>query len=200
MKKVILFTMGFMLMYSSAFAGVKAIDNFYLTTSGTSYTGDLVNIHSKATDDVVKIDNSGDIFLANALSVSSDVVYYNGIEINTTNTFMGQFTRDISSIGAQAITGVGFTPSKVFFIYHRNSEVEFGSGWMNSAAQRAHYWDSGTSNYYTTSSSAIAIAINDATTDAKAAYTSLDSDGFTVTWAKTGSPTGDAYINYIAFN
>ena len=28
---------------------------------------------------------------------------------------------------------------------------------------------------------------------------SFDADGFTVAWTKTGTPTGDLYMNYIAW-
>lgn len=109
---------------------------------------------------------------------------------------VGSFTRDISLAGAQAITSVGFQPKGIIFFAVVN--VTRRASWvMSDASSTVGIFDNWTGATYNDSSSIYIIA--DSTNFAEGALTSFDSDGFTITWAKTGSPTGTAVVRYIAF-
>lgn len=114
---------------------------------------------------------------------------------------IGTFTRDISlATGTQAVTGVGFTPTMVILLaavvgsskqslgfddgtnhytIHDNNPVSAGT-YQKDALNSIKLVQDG-SNYYTGNIS------------------SLDADGFTVSWTKTGTLSGTADIYYLAF-
>jgi hypothetical protein len=109
----------------------------------------------------------------------------------------GTFTRDLSAdAGDVAYTSVGFKPSHVIFLAGGSNGVTVGI-------------DNGTVHYYVLSAGAV-----DATDATKSIWCggvtpgsnfqtaiikTLDTDGFTLTWAKSGSPAVTATIFYIAF-
>jgi hypothetical protein len=115
---------------------------------------------------------------------------------------VGNFSRDVSvASGNVAITGLGFEPSLVIFFgigvngttdkvgiafYDGTNQTELheqsGAAWYRNLDRlfNFYYYGSG-SNYL------IGTGI------------SLDADGFTINWSKTGSPTGTALISYVAF-
>jgi hypothetical protein len=114
---------------------------------------------------------------------------------------IGQFTRDTSlASGTQAITGVGFEPRVVIFL-----------GVLDAAAgQMSVGFDDVTNHHcimdYTNVSPNYWLAQNNLSINlfqaSGVAYTgkiqSMDSDGFTILWTKTGAKTGTAYIFYLA--
>jgi hypothetical protein len=130
-----------------------------------------------------------------------------GGDMSFTNTRykLGIFSRDLTvESGNVSITGVGFTPKVVIF-----------SGGVN-ASFCAFYngFDDGSVHYVTasqgvitpgtfiitSSSSASIFLLADAVGSVQYAYiSSMDSDGFTLTWTKMGAPTGTASIFYIAY-
>jgi hypothetical protein len=101
--------------------------------------------------------------------------------------------------GTQVISGLGFQPSLLFFVASRtaSSAISFGT-------------DNGTTHYVT--ANPIAGSANYALTPNYSIYyddftggtcsgkiTALGADGFTLTWARSGSITGTANIMYLAF-
>ena len=103
-------------------------------------------------------------------------------------------TRDSATAsGTQAVTGVGFRPTTVFVIASESAN-ECSIGWcdsslggeslMNDGGRVDNRWGVGFWNAYEIQ----------LMTDSGSAYSgyisSYDSDGFTVTWVKYGSPTG----------
>jgi hypothetical protein len=115
---------------------------------------------------------------------------------------IGSATHDVSLTGAgaiQAITGVGFVPSAVIIlaVIHGTKAVSIGFGTAadgglvigGDGAESADVWLSGGANmtYLVTGAGIVAYA----------PLTSLDAGGFTITWAKAGSPTGTATILYL---
>lgn len=99
------------------------------------------------------------------------------------------FTRDMTTAtGTQAVTGVGFTPTAIIFLYAINGTPQEGVGFADSskAGRNRNYltgpgWFVGT-NAITASPSSGNYQTGDVST--------YDSDGFTISWAKTGAPTG----------
>lgn len=113
---------------------------------------------------------------------------------------VGTTTHDVSSATTQAITGVGFTPSAVILIAGRGSDADmsigFDDGTNHLCVGDNSYLSAGTYNLGTSISiyGRVSVgAIYDAT------VTAFGADGFTLTWTKTGSPTGTATVHYIAF-
>jgi hypothetical protein len=113
---------------------------------------------------------------------------------------IGSFTRDISTAtGTQAVSGVGFKPSVILFIQGQsggtpNASIGFSDGTSHysvlSDYHTAGTWHAGTfCIYYYGSTGPISYT---------GTVSSLDADGFTVSWIKTGSPTGTIFIYYLA--
>jgi hypothetical protein len=111
---------------------------------------------------------------------------------------VGSFTRDLSTAtGTAAVTGVGFQPVALIL----------GAGIQGSGAA---FWSVGFSDASSNTSISVlsgsgfsqnAFCIAVGTSGAAfqtATVDSMDSDGMTLGWTKTGSPTGTATIAYIA--
>jgi len=112
----------------------------------------------------------------------------------------GSISRDTATAtGTQAITGVGFKPSAVIFIAVVPGTSEVSIGFDNGTINDCIY------NYYSTApgdwyGGAFSIFLSQ--TDPinyGGMISSLDADGFTISWTKTGAKTGTATIQYIAF-
>lgn len=114
---------------------------------------------------------------------------------------VGTFTRDTATAsGSQSVTGVGFKPRAL--IIH---------GGVNGAARMSIGWSDGTNGYgmydnfasvadtygYLTAGTNM-LFFNGGGTDYTGAIASFDSDGFTISWTRTGAPTGTLLLNYLA--
>lgn len=115
----------------------------------------------------------------------------------------GQFTRDTSlASGTQVITGVGFLSKGVIFMAAESGtdEVAFGLD-GNADAAYGVFDDNGASagNWVVGGgNTSISMRENGSGTSYDGEITTLGSDGFTITWSKSGSPTGTATISYMA--
>lgn len=101
------------------------------------------------------------------------------------------FAHDLSLTGTQAITGVGFTPRAVIFVAGNNDNkfsVGFDTG-VNSVCLLSYG-----NNLYTRHIGHSIVYSDQTSTESMGYISSLDADGFTVTWSKTGSPTGNLGI------
>jgi len=112
---------------------------------------------------------------------------------------IGLTTHDVSTTGDQPITGVGFQPKAIFIMGLISGSSYFSIGLdngtthicaINNHAVTADTWA-------VTGSYGIEL-IQGSGTIAYAVVSALGSDGFTLTWSVTGSPTGTAYIYYLA--
>jgi hypothetical protein len=113
---------------------------------------------------------------------------------------VGSFTRDVSLAGStQAVTGVGFKPKAVLMITNINGTAAMCVGVCTITGQGVVFDDSvNAAATYGISTSNVVYLSTAAGVAANAPITSMDSDGFTITWAKTGSPTGTATVIYLA--
>ena len=131
------------------------------------------------------------------LSVRDDRV----VNISIGSPKVGSFTRDTSTAsGTQAVTGLGFTPRAVIFLAIQNTTREMSIGFDDGTNTEMIFDDQSSAGTYSGGSS---ISIRDSETGGTAEYdgkiSTLDSDGFTMTWTKTGTPTGTLTIRYIVF-
>lgn len=108
---------------------------------------------------------------------------------------LGSFTRDLTTAsGSVNITDVGFQPSVVIFL----SGLSSYSSYVGMDDSINHFMTgtySASYFLYNTRSILIRLAVG----DHQSAYiSSMLSNGFTVNWTKTGSPTGTESVYYLA--
>lgn len=110
---------------------------------------------------------------------------------------IGTFTRDTSiATGTQAVSGVGFKPSHVIFMAVQEGAVEFSIGFDDGTLKSA------IANYATAWARSSVVSIFDYQSSGnyyRGLITTLGVDGFTITWTRTGTPTGTIDVYYLAF-
>lgn len=148
-----------------------------LNTSGANYTcsaGDRVLLHK---------DNSG-IVQTTIIPTSGQAVVKTPVS-STSITF----TRDMTTAtGTQAVTGVGFTPTAIIFVYAISGTAQEGVGFADSSkAGRNRNYLTGSGWFIGTQAISASVSSGNYQTGNVSTY---DSDGFTISWAKTGAPTG----------
>lgn len=108
-----------------------------------------------------------------------------------------QFTRDVAGgAGDVAYTGVGFVPTAIHFSYMTIDGKCVGTGYVDSSKDMVSYFSAQQAGY-TTGDSATDKCIyvsNASGTNQQALLKTFDADGFTLTWNKTGSPTGTIHV------
>lgn len=110
--------------------------------------------------------------------------YANGLKVGT-------FTRDMTAASGDAsYTGVGFKPSMLIALAQIDGQAALSVGFANRCAflYLGNWYNNGQLIDISLSGPAKQTAV----------VKTYDSDGFTLTWAKTGSPTGTATISYLA--
>lgn len=107
-------------------------------------------------------------------------------------------TRDISTAtGTQAITGIGFTPRGVIIDCFLPADNAQSYGMADAASAYCRYELGDTTNQ-AFNANLITIGLS-ATAYQTATLSSFDSDGLTLSWTKTGTPTGTARLNITCF-
>lgn len=111
------------------------------------------------------------------------------------NVKIGRFERNAA--GDQAITGVGFVPKVVIFLAHATGGARQVSSWGfdDGTEHRCKYFLGTSEDAGEETAKSISLLV-DATHFIDGYIKSMDSDGFTVTWAKTGAIIG--YVVYLA--
>jgi hypothetical protein len=113
---------------------------------------------------------------------------------------IGTFTRgNDTASGTQAITGVGFAPSKVLFyaVLSGGSQVSWG---MDDGTNAYATWQFSTAGQFRQDASNSIVLLESSGNDQRAHITTLGADGFTLTWTKSGSPSaGTDTMFYMAF-
>jgi hypothetical protein len=107
-------------------------------------------------------------------------------------------TRDMTAVtGDVAYTGVGFTPTSMFASATAESTYSSLNGICDSAKNQKCVYQVGTGFY--DGSSLIDMEQTLGTARQIGVLKSFNADGFTITWTKTGSPTGNAACKIICF-
>ena len=106
-----------------------------------------------------------------------------------------------TATGTQAITNVGFKPSLLIFFAVQGNVVGKMSVGFDSGSARYCIWDRNNATEDTWGgSSTRSITVYEGTSTLYAGLIdSMDADGFTIGWTRTGTPTGIAEIYYAAF-
>lgn len=113
----------------------------------------------------------------------------------------GSFTRDMTTAsGSQAITGVGFKPRAVIFFAVENGAPSMSVGMVDLSLNQNAVADANTvsTDTYANVASAAIYAQDAAAASYSGAISSLDADGFTVSWTRTSTPSGTLTVNYLA--
>jgi len=183
---------------------VDAVSTTQLTVDVTSYgtiTGTWrivvvdtgANINNIATD----LELSGQAAEDFAIFDGSSWKAKGGAEIRVVSSHIKDLT---AASGTQAVTGIGFKPSYVVFFAATNSaDASYSSGSDDGVTANCVYQaeDNGNTQHRVTKSIIFTNAAE--TVKQEANITSFDSDGFTLTWVKTGSPTGTLTFRIMAF-
>lgn len=114
---------------------------------------------------------------------------------------IGNFARDMSTAsGTQAVTGVGFKPRAVVFLATEGSTGQASIGFDLAGSARGSIYNNHVASADTWGRSGTSYSIFASQLGASHAggVTSLDADGFTVSWVKSGSSTGTLTIDYLA--
>ncbi|MDD5614889.1 MAG: hypothetical protein PHH85_01655 [Candidatus Methanoperedens sp.] len=141
------------------------------------------------------VQNQGIIADANGLLLSSaNFSFYSDNRLKILNA-----THDISLTGNQSITGFGFKPTIVIFIVSASGKT--ASWGMYDGALSQCLWRSSNDSADTFSiNTSLACVLNTALgVYSQFSAISLDGDGVTISWSKTGSPTGTATILIAGF-
>lgn len=113
---------------------------------------------------------------------------------------VGSFTRDLTAAsGAQAVTGVGFTPKAVVFLSAVSSSAEMSVG-ATDGANMGYLEDQQniTGATWLAGSGAVIGLVQSNVDFSRAVIASMDADGFTLTWTKTGAPAGTGTVLFLA--
>lgn len=115
---------------------------------------------------------------------------------------IGSFSRDVSTAtGTQAVTGVGFQPRLLVLLSNLGSSPATGASFTDGTNHGLIYNQHAFSaNSWANSSTNIVTIEQGSGNQYNGALSSLDSDGFTISWTKTGSPTGTATIYFLALS
>jgi hypothetical protein len=112
----------------------------------------------------------------------------------------GSFTRDISlASGTQSITGIGFSPKIVIFLATVNVAAGKMSIGINIPSAGVCLYDANSSvaGSYGYDDNAI-VMYTDSSNKYQGVIQNMDSDGFTISWTKTGSLTGTVGVKFLA--
>jgi len=111
-------------------------------------------------------------------------------------------TRDIAGAnGDVSYTGIGFVPTSIIFSYMTTDGKCVGTGMVDSVKAMASYFSAQQAGYLVgvSASDKCIYFSNQSGTDHQALLKTYDADGFTLTWNKTGTPTGTGNIIAMCF-
>lgn len=150
----------------------------------------------------------GNGFNTPILATEAEINQLSGVSLSSLATFVksGIITKNMADAsGTQVISGLGFTPKKISFKLSRatNAGAWSGNGSYDgitnysivnllrngTSSPPEQYMDIITSTTYCIDAYDTVYSEGQ-----RAAVTALASDQFTLTWTKTGSPLGNAYI------
>ena len=122
--------------------------------------------------------------------------------IDTTgNGYAGFYSKDMTEAsGTTAITGVGFTPTSITFLAsYAEGAGGHSCGTSDDSGQDGAWLSYGITPTYSHSATVYSILLTaDGSSYQYGNVSSYDSDGFTINWAKGGSPTATGQVWYNA--
>lgn len=102
--------------------------------------------------------------------------------------------------GTQAVTGVGFKPRAVILFSSVSGTSAMSVGMSDGSGSQCMFDNyQNAANSYAVDSQYSVTALTGSSVLNQASVSSLDSDGFTLSWTKTGSPTGTTTIYALCF-
>jgi len=114
------------------------------------------------------------------------------------NAIVGSFTRDMSlASGTQAVVGVGFKPSHIIFFANQEDQVELSWGLDDGILHKAVRKQN--TNFGIATNQSISAIEPAGNYQGFIDTGGLNSDGFTITWARVSAITGTLTIFYMAF-
>lgn len=115
------------------------------------------------------------------------------------NVKCGTFTRDVTSLGDQVFSSFGFQPKAIWFNYTiLTADGNYGVGMATATDEHSLGGNVNNSNPDRWRYEASGINIGTSVGNLIYGSITIDSDGFTVTWTDTGTPTGTIRVNYMA--
>lgn len=117
---------------------------------------------------------------------------------NSVSAYTSSFTYNLATAsGTQVITGVGFTPKLINFFSSATPAASWGvDDGITPRVMLVN--DNGSAGAYASSASASIALFASSGNFVIGRVTAFGTNGFTITFTKTGSPTGTATINYSA--
>jgi hypothetical protein len=123
-----------------------------------------------------------------------------GLYVTGSSSFkVGTFTRDMTAVtGDVAYSGVGFSPLCVLFFSTETTLLCWGADTVTNKYMMSQQAVGGA--YYLNTGSSIQILTSSAPLTGQGAFIkTMDADGFTLTWAKSGTPAaGTMSVFYVA--
>ena len=115
--------------------------------------------------------------------------------------YVGSVPRSVTSASSnQSVTGLGFQPTGIAAFTSIGGTDAASWGVDDGTTAKCIYQNNaGTDLISNQSTLARMVTGTDGSTMYNGVIDSFDADGFTVAWTKTGTPTGDLYMNYIAW-
>ncbi len=170
----------------------------------TNATGITLNVNSLGAKTIKNNFNaslaSGDVITGQIATVT-----YNGTNFQLANPVpnaysSGLTTKNLADANTAQVFahGLSVTPKKVAFDYNldNGAETGTGSGVYDTSGQRAIYQLPGGTS--TTSIQALTISTNASFTAGQVGTVTVDATNITITWVKSGSPSGTANILWSA--
>jgi hypothetical protein len=96
--------------------------------------------------------------------------------------------------GDVATTGIGFTPSSIICLSVEGGDAQQVSWGLADSTKTVNCFSFNSNGAFYQSNNLLFIETTDSSTYQKAIIKSYDSDGFTLTWTKSGSPTGTTNV------
>jgi hypothetical protein len=140
--------------------------------------------------------------ISNSNTFSGSINFSGGISIDATTAKVGVFSRDTGlGNGTQSVTGVGFKPRGIIFFTIQNGTSEVSWGMSDGTTDTCIFdRDALGDGTYEVSSPAYSIADLEVAGTYAGTVSSMDTNGFTITWLQAGVPmTGTIAVYYLAF-
>lgn len=161
----------------------------------------LADIPVKATGAEVNT-GTDDVKFATAKAIADSNIAFLADLLNTPNIKVGTTSYDTSTTGSLAITNVGFTPRLVILLGSMEASGSTSVFTIGYAAASGSFWlgqdHAGVMRFDTTTGFIGILCQSGIATSATLALASFDADGFTLTKAKNGSPSGTGRLFYLA--